>query len=69
MKEDASVTLTKETLRMLDNLRETMKAKSLDEVIRTLIETEAQRVVTEARGLDRARVGPFTEEDRGEDRD
>jgi len=45
-----------------------MGVKSLDMVIRELVVRERKRVLEEVFGIDRGRVEPFTEEDRGEDR-
>jgi len=45
-----------------------MGVKSLDMVIRELVVRERKRVLEEVFGIDRGRVKPFTEEDRGEDR-
>ncbi|MCC6043205.1 MAG: VapB-type antitoxin [Candidatus Verstraetearchaeota archaeon] len=52
----------------LEALREAWKAKSVEEVIRRFLKEGRQRILEEVFGLDRGRVKPFTEEDRGEDR-
>jgi len=53
---------------MLERLRDTLKAGSLDEAIQALAMRQRKAVIDEVFGLDKGRVEPFTEEDRGEDR-
>ena len=45
-----------------------MNVKNLDEDIQRLIVEWRMKMLNEAFGLDRGRMRPFTEEDRGEDR-
>ena len=68
MKETTTIKVLKDTSRLLEDLRAKMKVKNLDEVIQRLIVEWRMKMLDEAFGLDRGRVRPFTEEDRGEDR-
>ncbi len=68
MEKPATIRVSQATLAMLENLRDKTNARSLDEAIQMLIRAQRHAVVAEAYGLDRGRVGPFVEEDRGEDR-
>ena len=60
--------MSKNTLEMLERFREKMKVRTLDVAIRLLIVRQRKRMIDEAFGLDRGRIKPFSEEDRGEDR-
>ncbi|PLJ78208.1 MAG: hypothetical protein B7L53_01840 [Thermofilum sp. NZ13] len=60
--------ISRSTLRMLERERQKMGVKSLDMVIRELVVRKRKGVLEEVFGIDRGRVKPFTEEDRGEDR-
>jgi len=53
---------------MLERLRNRMNAKTLDEAIRLFVVRGRKMKIDEAFGLDKGRVKPFSEEDRGEDR-
>lgn len=68
LSETTTVRVSRSTLEMLERLRDKLKLGSLDEAIRVLIIRQRKMKVDEAFGLDRGRVKPFTEEDRGEDR-
>ena len=63
-----TVRVSKTTLETLEKLRQKFNAKSLDEAIRLLIARERKMKIDEAFGLDKGRIKPFSEEDRGEDR-
>ncbi len=63
-----TVRVSKNTLGMLERLREKMQVGTLDEAIRLLIRRQRKMLIDEAFGLDRRRIKPFSEEDRGEDR-
>ncbi len=65
---DTTVKISKNTLSSLEHLREELKARSIDETVRELIKGHRRRILAGAFGVDRGRVKPFTEEDRGEDR-
>jgi predicted CopG family antitoxin len=64
----STIKVSRSTLEELEALREAWKAKSVEEVIRRFLKERRQRILEEIFGLDRGRVKPFTEEDRGEDR-
>lgn len=68
MVELSTIKVSRSTLAELEALRENMKAKSVDEVIRRFLAERRQRMLEEVFGMDKGRVKPFTEEDRGEDR-
>ena len=63
-----TVRVSRNTLEMLERLRERMKAGTLDEAIKLLIVRQRKITIVQAFGLDRGRIKPFSEEDRGEDR-
>jgi predicted CopG family antitoxin len=63
-----TIKTSRSTLEELEALREAWKTKSVEEVIRRFLKERRQRILEEIFGLDRGRVKPFTEEDRGEDR-
>ncbi len=60
-----TVRVSKNTLGMLERLREKMQVGTLDEAIRLLIRRQRKMLIDEAFGLDRRRIKPFSEEDRG----
>ena len=60
--------MSKSTLAMLEKIRDKFKAGSLDEALQVLITRQRKMVINEVFGLDKGRIKPFTEEDRGEDR-
>ncbi|RLG42410.1 MAG: VapB-type antitoxin [Thermoproteota archaeon] len=64
----STIKVSKATLAELEALKEAMNARSLEEVIRWFLKERRQRLLEEIFGIDRNRVKPFTEEDRGEDR-
>ena len=66
--ESTTVRVSKTTLEMLERLRNKMNAKTLDEAIRLFVVRGRKMKIDEAFGLDKGRVKPFSEEDRGEDR-
>ena len=63
-----TVKVSRGTLTELENLRHMLGARSLDEAIQALIRKHRMDVIEEALGVDKGRISPFTEEDRGEDR-
>ena len=68
MTKSTTVRVSRDTLEMLERLRERMEAGSLDEAIKLLIVRQRKITIVQAFGLDRGRIKPFSEEDRGEDR-
>ena len=63
-----TVKVSKTTLTELEQLRNQLKAHSLDEAIRALIKKHRAEELDAALGADRGTIQPFTEDDRGEDR-
>ncbi len=63
-----TIKVSRGTLAKLDALKKELGAASYDEVIKTLIREYRRRLIEESFGIDRGKVSPFTEEDRGEDR-
>jgi predicted CopG family antitoxin len=55
-------------LEELETLRKAMKAKSIEEVIRRFLIERRKKGLEEVFGIDKGKIKPFTEEDRGEDR-
>ena len=68
MTKSTTVRVSRDTLEMLERLRERMEAGTLDEAIKLLIVRQRKITIIQAFGLDRGRIKPFSEEDRGEDR-
>ncbi len=68
MSEVTTMRVSKATLEMLERLKEKFKVGSLDEAIQALIRQQRKAAIDKAFGLDKDRIKPFTEEDRGEDR-
>jgi predicted RNA binding protein with dsRBD fold (UPF0201 family) len=68
MSSSTTVKVTRTTLAQLEKLREELKANSLEDAIRVLIQRHRSQALETVFGADRGRVRPFTEEDRGEDR-
>lgn len=68
MSEVTTMRVSKATLEMLERLKEKFEVGSLDEAIQALIRQQRKAAIDKAFGLDKDRIKPFTEEDRGEDR-
>jgi hypothetical protein len=64
----STIKVSRSTLEELETLREAMKARSIEEVIKWFLKERRQRILEDVFGIDRGRVKPFTEEDRGGDR-
>lgn len=64
----STIKVSRSTLEELEALREALKAKSVEEVIRRFLLERRRRMLEEVFGIDKGRIKPFTEEDRGEDR-
>jgi hypothetical protein len=67
--ETTTIRISKKTAQDLEDLKENLKAKSLDEAIQTLIKKQRKAFFKQALGIDKGKLTPFTEEDRLEDRD
>lgn len=68
MSEVTTMRVSKATLEMLERFKEKFEVGSLDEAIQALIRQHRKAAIDKAFGLDKDRIKPFTEEDRGEDR-
>jgi predicted RNA binding protein with dsRBD fold (UPF0201 family) len=68
MSETTTIRVSKRTLRMLEKLREKLRASTLDETIRLFLSWQRRQRLEEAFGVDKGKIKPFEEEDRGEDR-
>lgn len=62
-----TIHVSKKTAETLENMREKLNAKTLDETIQLLIRKYHKAILNTAFGIARNRIKPFTEEDRGED--
>ena len=69
MTETTTIRVSKKTAETLECLREKLNAESLDEAIQSLIKKQRKAILEKSFGVDRDRIKPFSEEDRGEDRD
>jgi len=68
MSETTTIRVSKGTLKMLEKLRQKLQASTLDETIRLFITWQRRQRLDETFGLDKGKIKPFSEEDRGEDR-
>ncbi len=68
MAADTTVKISRDTLSNLERLKEEMKARSIDETVMALIKSHRRKILAGVFGVDKGRVKPFTDEDRGEDR-
>jgi predicted RNA binding protein with dsRBD fold (UPF0201 family) len=69
MNETTTIRVSKKTAETLEHLRENLKAESIDETIQSLIKKQRKAILEKSFGVDHDRIKPFTEVDRGEDRD
>ena len=69
MSESTTIRVSKKTAETLEKLREKIGAQSLDEAIQTLVKKQRKDTLERTFGADRNHIKPFTEADRGEDRD
>jgi predicted CopG family antitoxin len=68
MNETTTIRVSKKTAETLENLREKLGAESLDETIQSLVKKRRKAILEGSFGADKGRIKPFTETDRGEDR-
>ena len=66
--ESTTVRVSRSTLGMSKRLRDKLEVGSLAEAIQVLVMRQRGTMIDEAFGLDKWRVKPFAEEDRGKDR-
>jgi len=69
LNETTTIRVSKKTAETLERLREKLNAESLDEAIQCLVKKQRKFVLEKAFGIDQGRIKPFSEGDRGEDRD
>ena len=69
MTESTTIRVSKKTAETLENLREKYGAQSIDEAIQILVKQQRNAILEKSFGAARGRIKPFTEADRGEDRD
>ncbi|MGD0450519.1 MAG: VapB-type antitoxin [Candidatus Bathyarchaeia archaeon] len=68
MNETTTIRVSKKTAETLEHMREKLNAQTLDETIQLLVKKQRKAVINKGFGIARNRIKPFTEEDRGEDR-
>ena len=68
MNEATTIRVSKKTAETLENLREKLKAQTLDETIQLLVKRQRKTILDDAFGVAKGKIKPYTEEDRGEDR-
>jgi hypothetical protein len=68
MNETTTIRVSKKTAETLERLREKLNAQTLDETIQLLAKKQRKAVIEKAFGIAKNQIKPFTEEDRGEDR-
>jgi hypothetical protein len=68
LNETTTIRVSKRTAEALEHLREKLNAESLDEAIQSLIKKQRSTILEKTFGIDCDRIKPFSEEDRGEDR-
>ena len=69
MNETTTIRVSKKTAQALENLRVKLNAESLDETIQSLVKKQRKSIIEKAFSLDHGKIKPFSEGDRGEDRD
>jgi len=68
MSKATTIRVSKNTLKILEKLRQKFGAKTLDETLRLLVIQYRKQKLEEVFGVDHGKIKPFLEEDRGEDR-
>ena len=69
LNETTTIRVSKKTAEMLEHIREKLNAESLDEAIQSLVKKQRKSIIEKAFSADEGRIKPFSEGDRGEDRD
>jgi hypothetical protein len=69
LNETTTIRVSKKTAETLEHIREKLNAESLDEAIQSLIKKQRKSIIEKAFSADAGRIKPFSEGDRGEDRD
>jgi hypothetical protein len=68
MNETTTIRVSKKTAETLEHLREKLNAQNLDETIQVLVKKHRKATLDKGFGIAKNQIKPFTEEDRGEDR-
>ncbi len=68
LNETTTIRVSKKTAENIENLREKLGAESLDETIQSLVKKQRKAILEKSFGKDHNRIKPFSEADRGEDR-
>jgi DNA-binding MurR/RpiR family transcriptional regulator len=68
MNDTTTIRVSKKTAQALENLREKLDAQNLDETIQLLVKKQRKAALTKCFGIAKNRLKPYTEADRGEDR-
>jgi len=66
--ETTTIRVSKKTAETLEHLREKLNAQNLDETIQLLVKQKRKAALDKGFGIAKNRIKPYTEEDRGEDR-
>jgi hypothetical protein len=66
--DSTTVKVSKNTARELAALQHGIHAKTIEETIKILVKKHRRDLLEESFGVDRGKLGSFTEKDRGEDR-
>jgi hypothetical protein len=66
--ETTTIRVSKKTAETLEHIREKLNAQNLDETIQLLIKKQRKAALDQGFGIAKNQIKPFTEEDRGEDR-
>ena len=69
LNETTTIRVSKKTAETLEHIREKLNAESLDEAIQSLVKKQRKSILEKAFSVDQGRIKPFSEGDRGEDRD
>ena len=69
MSRTTSIQISKKTAEDLEHLRQKLGIESLDDAIQFLLKKHRSVILERSFGVDHDKIKPFSEEDRGEDRD
>jgi DNA-binding MurR/RpiR family transcriptional regulator len=69
LNETTTIRVSKKTAETLEHIREKLNAESLDEAIQSLVKKQRKSIIEKAFSADAGKIKPFSEGDRGEDRD
>jgi len=68
MADSTTVKVSRETVRKLTALQRSLHTSSMDETIGILVKRHRKEILERLLGIDKGKISPFTERDRGEDR-